>query len=158
MELNNGRESVLVQSGVDSTQTTSIRSTLLNEQQETRTPSSNASLDEPPKVFQSAIVTFLVMVTLLGGIWVWSKRKSTSSEKPDIVADIGQHLLGQGVQLKIVEINNEIWVLGLSASSLTLLHRYSKNEWQSATINQHDEYPEEVKTENFKAIYNLLGN
>ncbi|MEX2435089.1 MAG: flagellar biosynthetic protein FliO, partial [Balneolaceae bacterium] len=38
--------------------------------------------------------------------------------------------IGLGSQLKVVEINGEIWVLGLATGSVSLLHRYQPGEWK----------------------------
>lgn len=79
-------------------------------------------------IFFNAFTTFFVLITILGLVWLWSRKKPAISRKGDI-KEIGGHMLGQGAQLKIVEINEEIWVMGVTTNNVTLLHRYPRNEW-----------------------------
>lgn len=90
------------------------------------------SEEEAPNIFFNAFTTFLVLITLLGLVWIWSRMRdssSSSAENKRIFNELGGHVLGQGASLKIVEINEEIWVMGITEGSVNLLHRYSKEEW-----------------------------
>lgn len=97
--------------------------------------------------FANAFVTFLVLITILGIVWLWS-RKKTDPPAETSLNEIGGHLLGQGAQLKILEINDEIWVLGISGGGVNLLHRYSKEEWRGPT--SRPEVPEKNFYQMFK--------
>lgn len=75
------------------------------------------------------IVIFLVMLFLLGVVWLWSRTKTNSRPKMDQFREVGNYTLGQGAEIKMVEINEEIWVIGVTPSAINLLHRYPKKVW-----------------------------
>lgn len=85
-------------------------------------------------IFLNAFTTFIVLITILGLVWFWSRKKPATSQKTDL-KEIGDHMLGQGAQLKIVEINEEIWVMGVTSNNVTLLHRYPRDEWTGTIKN-----------------------
>lgn len=132
-------------------QTVSLKETLLNEKKTAQT--AQKEVEEEVPVFQNALTTFALMMVVLGGIWFWTKRKSTSPTKESDIKELSAHVLGQGSQLKIVEINQEIWVLGLTAGSLTLLHRYPKEQW-----NNEESVPIKPVEQDFKSMVKLFGN
>ena len=112
---------------------------------------------ESDSAFQNAFTTFLVMMGMLGLVWLWSRKKSGSTQLKQDGRDLGEHILGQGAQLKFVEINNEVWVLGMSAGGLNLLHRIPKTEWNQ---NEGMEEITEVKngSADFKSLYKMFRN
>lgn len=86
--------------------------------------------EESPDIFFNALTTFLILITLLGLVWIWSRSKGNSPERnTNMFNELGGQMLGQGTQLKVIEINNEIWVMGVSEGSVSLLHRYAKEDW-----------------------------
>ena len=154
MEIPSERDSVLVTS--DSTQSVvELRNSLLGERQVE--PETLEAVNDETPMFQGAFTTFFVMVTVLGGIWLWStrKKKKVVLGEQDII-EITQHVIGQGVQLKILEINDEVWVLGVTANAVNLLHRYPKSEWHPSKLP--DPEPEEISGSDFNSIFKLLGN
>ena len=99
-------------------------------------------------IFMNAFTTFLVLITLLGGVWLWTRSKTNSSpEKRD--RNIGGHILGEGAQLKIIEINEEIWVLGVTTNTVNLLHTYPKSEWKE----QVSQSEKKSGSESFRKIF-----
>lgn len=153
MELPSERDSVLVFSDTTA-QVIDISSSLLGEASNDQPVVINNS--EQPVVFQGAFTTFFVMVSVLGAVWIWVARKK---KKPPVseqeVQELSSHIIGQGIQLRIVEINEEIWILGVSPSSVNLLHKYSKDEWKPpAKIPQG----EEISGSDFNSILKMLGN
>lgn len=112
---------------------------------------------EDDTVFQNAFTTFLVMMGMLGLVWFWSRKKSGSIQQKQDGRDLGEHILGQGAQLKFVEINNEVWVMGMTAGSLNLLHRIPKSEWIE---NEGPEEIAEIKngSADFKSLYKMFKN
>ncbi|MBO6586844.1 MAG: flagellar biosynthetic protein FliO [Gracilimonas sp.] len=108
-------------------------------------------------VFQNAFTTFLVMMGMLGLVWFWARKKSGSTQQKQDGRDLGEHILGQGAQLKFVEINNEVWVMGMTAGSLNLLHRIPKSEWNE---NEGLEEIAEIKngSADFKSLYKMFKN
>lgn len=159
MDVPSQRDSVLVKADTStSTSITDLRSNLLGEKQSPQSSSQGrtAVTDEEP-LFQNAFTTFFIMVVVLGSIWLWTIKKKKHTVKSDRdIKDISQHVIGQGVQLKILEINEEIWVLGVTSNSINLLHRYKKNEWYPSNIPNRD--PEEISNSDFNSIFKLLGN
>ena len=85
---------------------------------------------EEPAMFQNAFITFLFMVSVLGGVWYWSKKKGNAVQKEIKSRDIDSHVLSESTQLKFVEVNEEVWVLGVTETGVNLLHRYAKEEWK----------------------------
>ena len=91
---------------------------------------SDASEEESPNIFFNALTTFLVLITILGLVWVWSRSKGRPAERSaSLFKEIDGQNLGLGSQLKVIEINNEVWVMGVSDGSVSLLHRYDKDDW-----------------------------
>jgi flagellar biogenesis protein FliO len=99
---------------------------------------SSVKEDRSSSIFMNAFTTFLVLVSILGGIWLWS-RKSTPAKLDNELVEIAHHMLGQEAQLKIIEINNEVWVLGVTSRSVELLHRYPKQEWTGGPASKEAE-------------------
>jgi flagellar biogenesis protein FliO len=112
---------------------------------------SNASEDDSPNIFFNALTTFLILITILGLVWVWTKSKGgTVKKSPDLFQEIAGQNLGQGSQLKVIEINNEVWVMGVSDGSVNLLHRYGKDEWVGDLETAEADQPIE------SSFYNML--
>ncbi|HKL18074.1 MAG TPA: flagellar biosynthetic protein FliO [Halalkalibaculum sp.] len=99
-------------------------------------------------IFMNAFTTFLVLITLLGGVWLWTRKKANSGPVKRN-RNIGDHILGEGAQLKIIEINEEIWVLGVTSSTVNLLHTYPKSEWKEQ-VPQSENTP---GSETFRKIF-----
>ncbi|MDG5766737.1 flagellar biosynthetic protein FliO [Balneolales bacterium ANBcel1] len=105
--------------------------------------------DRSTGLFFNAFTTFIVLMVLLAGVWFWSRRKTGDTKTSGFLKDIGEHTVGAGHQIKVIEINNEIWVLGVSAESVTLLHRYPKEKWV-------DPIPDESEQDS-SSFYNLFS-
>lgn len=114
-------------------------------QPEGRPPQRTAQ--DSPNIFFNAFTTFMVLMGILGLVWLWTRSKENSTQNKKGFKELGDQMLGQGAQLKIVEINNEIWVMGITANSVNLLHRYSKDEWAEKI---EEENPKE------KSFYQML--
>ncbi len=154
MELTTSNSLVESEARIDSVQ--SVRSTLLNEESVTE-PGETIAEQETSPIFQNALTTFIVMIGMLGLVWWLSRRKASARAPQSEVKEIDQFVLGQGAQLKFIEVNGEIWVLGVSPQVLNLLHRIPKEEWKKEENNRSEQIDVEQKTD-FKSIYKLLGN
>ncbi|MCG8373681.1 MAG: flagellar biosynthetic protein FliO [Balneolales bacterium] len=154
MELSTSNSLVESEARIDSVQ--SVRSTLLNEESTIETTETTAEQETSP-IFQNALTTFIVMIGMLGLVWWLSRRKASATAPQSEVKEIDQFVLGQGAQLKFIEVNGEIWVLGVSPQVLNLLHRIPKEEWKKEENNRSEQIDVEQKTD-FKSIYKLLGN
>lgn len=93
-------------------------------------------------MFSGGLLTFGVLLVILMGVWYWLDRKEAGSAR-DVQREIGSHILGERAQLKILQINGEVWVLGVTAETVNLLHRYPKSEWTETN-------PDELKAEGDK--------
>lgn len=136
--------------GATQGQTQSLKQSLL--QKETGNEATVKPAAESSDMFQRALPTFAVMIVTLGGVWLWSRRKDKISAGSKDVREVDDYVLGQGAQLKFLEINHEIWVLGLTSSSVDLLHRVPKGDWTDELSQP------ELSTKDFKSFYNLLKN
>lgn len=101
--------------------------------------------ENEPNIFMNAVTTFVVMISILVVVWfLIQKKASKSSDQLPLFREMGEQPIGSGSQLKVVEVNGEIWVLGLTSGSVTLLHRYQSDEWKE----RKNESPEK-ETGNF---------
>ena len=141
--------------------TEGLKSSLKKEELEaTAGEPAKVNQEETEGVFQNAFTTFLVMMGLLGLVWFWARNKSGTGALNEESRDLGEHILGQGAQLKFVEINNEVWVLGLTSSSLNLLHRVPKSEWRETVEFEGVEEikPAKAGSADFKSLYKMFRN
>jgi flagellar biogenesis protein FliO len=143
----------------------SLRSTPAEEMEtENQSPENNGEVakKESPALFQNAFVTFMVMVVMLGGVWLWLKKRGDGNpvnQKKN--RELDTHALGENSQLKFLEINEEIWIIGMSENGINLLHRYPKSEWKEGL---QDELPEagnsskfSTKKGDFKSFLKLVS-
>lgn len=90
---------------------------------------------ESQGMFFNALTTFLVLGGLAIAFWWWYSRKYSTANPPAgggaVAKVVGNQQIGLGQEIKVIEINDEYWVLGVSSQSVNLLHRYQKDEWKS---------------------------
>ncbi len=90
---------------------------------------------ESQGMFFNALTTFLVLGGLAIAFWWWYSRKYTTQNSlaagSPVAKVVGNQQIGMGQEIKVIEINEEYWVLGVSSQSVNLLHRYQKDEWKS---------------------------
>ena len=79
-------------------------------------------------IFMNALTTFLIMATILVLVWLWV-RKQTDDPQKKTFTEIADHNLDADKKLKVLEINDEVWILAVSSDSVTLLHKYPKADW-----------------------------
>lgn len=123
--------------------TDSLRSALSggNQSQETNQESS-------PNIFMNAFTTFMVLGTILVIVLIFMKKGNGQTINKQL-NEIEGYVLGQGAQIKVVEMNDEIWVIGITSSQINLLHRYNEDEWK---------YKNEISSESGadNSFYNLF--
>ena len=85
--------------------------------------------DRSPGLFLNAFTTFIILIAILAGVWFWI-RKSPGMGSRSSYPEIRSQMLGQGAQLKVLQMHDEIWVLGVTTGSVRLLQSYSVEEWQ----------------------------
>lgn len=91
--------------------------------------------ENEPNIFMNAVTTFVVLISIMGVVWFLIQKKASGSrEQVPLFRDMGEQPIGNGSQLKVVEVNGEIWILGLASGSVNLLHRYQSDEWKEREI------------------------
>ncbi len=108
---------------------------------------SNTQKTRSSNIFQNAFTTFIVLLFILVIVFLITKNWQNKHSSQDLIK-IAEHVVGQGAHLKVIEINNEVWVIGVTSSNVNLLHRYSKDEWNDLPIQRED------KENSFKSIFN----
>lgn len=98
------------------------------------------------KIFMNALTTFFVLIVILIVVYMLTRKWHNQISANDLIT-LGEHVIGQGAQIKIIELNNEIWIIGITSSHVNLLHRYSKTEWKQP-LNKN-----EKNENNFKNIF-----
>ena len=87
------------------------------------------SYDQSSGVFMNGLITFLVLLFVLIIVWFWVDRKeSVRSKGPE--RSLSSQSLGEGATLRIIRINEEIWILGVTSNTVNLLHRYPESDWK----------------------------
>lgn len=86
-----------------------------------------------PGIFMNAFTTFMVLIFVLVVVLILIRNKNNEM-KQDFLTELGDHSLGQGARIKIIEMNQEIWILGIAPSNVSLLHRYQKKEWKEVMM------------------------
>ena len=107
------------------------------------------SQESSPSLFTNGLTTFLVLLGLLIIVWFWIGRKQSSGPKVK-QREMENHVLGEGAKLKIIQINQEVWVIGVTASSVDLLYRYPQEEW-TEEVPEEDSENKDVFRKLFKS-------
>lgn len=91
--------------------------------------------EKEPNIFMNAVTTFTVLISILALVWFLTRKRTVDSDDTGRnFRELGEHLIGSGAHLKVVEVNGEIWVLGVTSASVNLLHRYQSNEWKEREV------------------------
>ncbi len=96
------------------------------------------SYEQSSGVFTNGLITFLVLLVVLIMVWIWVDRKQSGRGKRR-GRELATEVLGEGAKLKIITINEEIWVVGVTSNSVNLLHRYHQDEWKEEIKVQDSE-------------------
>jgi len=86
--------------------------------------------EESVSLFSHALPVFFVLIIILGGIWFWG-RKNAGRRGPTLFKVLGSQPLGNGQELKVIQINHEIWVIGITGQEITLLRSYAADDWDA---------------------------
>lgn len=157
----------LLEKAIDKAEIQPVDEAEISDQPNTKAPtqrSEEVQEAESPDIFQNALVTFGLMICILGIIWVWARSKDQDDTKlPESSREIGSHSLSLGAQLKFIEINQEVWVVGVTETSVDLLHRVDRSEWTEEEFPVPSS-PKESKTVkngsrgDFKSLYKFFTN
>lgn len=96
------------------------------------------SYEQSSGVFTNGLITFLVLLVVLIMVWFWVDRKQSGRLKSR-GRELDSQVLGEGAKLKIIRINEEVWVVGVTSSSVNLLHRFPKEEWKEKNKEKDSE-------------------
>ena len=96
------------------------------------------SYEHSSGVFTNGLITFLVLLVVLIMVWFWVDRKQSGHSRSR-KRELDSEILDEGAKIKIMEINEEVWVVGVTSSSVNLLHRYTQEEWKEETHEQGTE-------------------
>lgn len=108
---------------------------IITSRKNNREPEDIRSYEQSSGVFTNGLITFLVLLVALIMVWFWVDRKQ-SGRPTGRGRELDSQVLGEGAKLKIIQINEEVWVVGVTSSSVNLLHRYSKEEWKEKNQEQ----------------------
>ena len=101
-------------------------------------PKNLQSYQQSSGVFTNGLITFLVLLVVLIVVWFWIDRKQ-SGRSTSRGRELDSQVLGEGAKLKIIQINEEVWVVGVTSNSVNLLHRYPKEDWKERNQKQEPE-------------------
>ncbi len=99
-----------------------------------------ARTESESNIFMNAVTTFVVLILILGVVWFLTRKQASggSHKNESEFRELGEHLIGSGAQIKVLEVNGEIWVLGVTSTSVNLLHRYDKDDWKDRELEISD--------------------
>jgi len=109
-------------------------------------PSADESSKDSPALFSNGIIIFFVLAVSLVIIWFWFERKGANAPG-GIQREVDSLPLGEGANMKIITINEEVWIIGTTSNSVNLLHRYPKEDWKEQLPD------EEASPKSFAALF-----
>jgi flagellar biogenesis protein FliO len=113
--------------------------------------------DRADNMKSNVVTTFLVLMTLLAAVWWWSRRGVKTTIGGTGFKQIEHHHIGPGQSIQVLEINNEIWVLGVTSGNISLLHRYNHSDWENGpeitAINSSDGLTAQGKENVFYSLF-----
>lgn len=119
-------------------QTDSTEQVLSSQRNNASEVDQDRSYEQSSGMFTNGLITFLVLLVVLIIVWFWVDRKQSTRSK-NKSRHLDSEVLGEGAKLKIIEINEEVWVVGVTSNSVNLLHRYTQEEWKEETHEQDSE-------------------
>lgn len=101
-------------------------------------------------LFGGAMTVFIILVVMLGAAFLWFRKSDTLY--PSYFKELGRHPLGMDQELIVLEANGEVWVLGRTSQSITLLFKCAKESWNHQAQEAH------VYSGGFKHILDTFRN
>ncbi|SMO59234.1 flagellar biosynthetic protein FliO [Fodinibius sediminis] len=83
-------------------------------------------------LFLDSLPTFLLLLAAVTGLWIWIKVRDadpSSAASSSLFTEIATQELSNGQQLIVIRINSEYWVLSSGMNDLSLLHRFTEEQW-----------------------------
>jgi flagellar biogenesis protein FliO len=80
---------------------------------------------------------FWVLIVLgggLGALWWWNRGNPDLSQAPFNV--VSEFEVGPGQTIKVIDMGKEFWVLGVTNNGISLLEKWSEEEWDQRKPQQ----------------------
>lgn len=85
--------------------------------------------EKEPDLFANALPIFLVLVVSITGLWLWSKKNKAPQQVQGTV--LAEQFIGPGQTIKAVKFAGEIYILGVTPQTITLLKTIAEHEWSN---------------------------
>lgn len=79
-------------------------------------------------IFGGAVTVFIILVVMLGAAFLWSRKSDTLYST--YFKEVGRHQLGMDQELIVLEVNGEVWILGRTSQSISLLFKCDEENWE----------------------------
>lgn len=127
--------------------------------------SNDLALKEPKKSDSSLTATnsngvifpgLLLLLVSITSIWWWIQKKTPSEKwgptsKNELFKIVARQDLEVGQKLILLEMNEQYWLLAVSANQTNLLHRCNKHEWKESYFDV-----EKAINSNYKTFMDVL--
>ncbi len=87
---------------------------------------------ESSSFFSRSLPIVVILAVVMAGLWYWQKKNPVKED--GLFTIVGKQQLGVGQQITVIFINEEYWVLSTSGKDISLMHRYSKEEWNGKSL------------------------
>lgn len=84
---------------------------------------------EETESWMSRTIPIIVLFLIVLGAMLWWARKREGDAGGTIFKEVAQQQLAPGQTIKVIEVNGEYWVLGVTGNSITLLDKLNPEEW-----------------------------
>jgi flagellar biogenesis protein FliO len=85
--------------------------------------------EKEPDLFSNALPVFLVLVVFISALWLWSKKAKAPQQIQGSI--LAEQIIGPGQSIKAVKFAGEVYILGVTHQSITVLKTLSEIEWTS---------------------------
>ncbi len=82
---------------------------------------------ESGSFYSRTIPVVIILGVVMAGLWFWQKKNPVKEDS--LFTIVAKQQLGVGQQITVILINEEYWVLSTSGKEISLMHRYSREEW-----------------------------
>ncbi len=86
-----------------------------------------ARQEKEPDLFSNALPVFIVLVVLITGLWLWTKKNKIPQQIEGSI--LAEQIIGPGQSIKAVKFAGEIYILGVTHQSITVLKTLAEQDW-----------------------------
>lgn len=84
--------------------------------------------DPTENMWDNMVLVLVLLGGGLGALWWWNRGNPELSQTPfDVVSEFE---VGPGQTIKVVDMGKEFWVLGVTNNGISLLEKWSEEEWE----------------------------